>query len=68
MNGWFDSQGIEILGLDIMVKLQNCFGVLGLTGLDKLLSCATYNRLKNFNTKYNELLPSGMLEKYWEEL
>jgi len=46
MHGWYDSSGIEIMGLDLMTKLHKCFGVLGLSGLDKLLSCAVHNRLK----------------------
>ena len=68
MHGWYDSTGREVIGLEVMNKLDNSIGILGLAGLDKLLSCTVFRNLKQFINVYKKKIPEGKLNGLWNEL
>lgn len=59
MHGWYDSQGKEIVGLDIMSRLHRSLGIHGLSGLDKLLCCTIVQNLKQYIKKYKGFVDAG---------
>ena len=68
MHGWYDPQGREIVGIDVMAKLYQSIGVHGLAGLDKLLCCTLVHNIKLFIRKYKTIVAPGSLNATWKDL
>ena len=54
MHGWYDFTGVEIVGLEMMTKLHQSLGIVGLTRTDRLVACFVTQRLRFLVRKYKE--------------
>jgi len=68
MHGWYDFQGKEVIGLDIMSRLHRSLGIHGLSGIDKLLCCTIVQNLKLFVKKCKSSIDAGNINNLWREL
>jgi WASH complex subunit strumpellin len=46
LSGWFDMEGKEVVGIRMFSMLKDSVGVLGLSGIDKLLCFMVVHRLQ----------------------
>ncbi|KAK3253255.1 hypothetical protein CYMTET_37489 [Cymbomonas tetramitiformis] len=63
LSGWFDYEGKEVVGIRMFALLKESVGVLGLSGIDKLLCFMVVHRLQQLVT----LLRSPKLESTWKD-
>ena len=56
MHGWYDFTGVEIVGLEMMTKLYQSLGIVGLTRMDRLVSCFITQRLRFLVREYKKAI------------
>ncbi len=63
--GWYFASGESICGMRTMTCLRNTIGIIGLAGIDKLLSCKIRNELQRFIKFYSNIQSySVILEQF----
>lgn len=65
MHGWYDFNGKEIVGLQLLNKIHASLGITGLVSLDKLLSCMIVNHIKQFIRRYKTEIKSVNFDGLW---
>jgi WASH complex subunit strumpellin len=70
MHGWYDHTGVEIVGLQLLNKVNTCLGKTVLVSLDKLFSCMIFNNIKQFIRKYKNDIHKGAsnFDDLWQRL
>ncbi len=61
LHGWYYMTGEIVCGMRTITCLRNTIGVVGLVGIDKLLSSKTRNELYRFNKFYSNIQSYGVI-------
>jgi WASH complex subunit strumpellin len=68
MHGWYDNSGNEVLGLETITVLYKGLGIVGLSGVDRLLACIVTQNLKAFLRHYKASVIYTTFKDIWKDL